>query len=100
MAIPDLQQYQLEIFVLDKHELDINVNCFFKLYICCYFLISCFICNNGETRRNKNFSSQKSDGIFIFDQIKVSMVVRCKSGIAIFAWRVPWNYAYSPLNNK
>ena len=23
---------------------------------------------------------------------------RCKSGIAIFAWRVTWNYAYSPFN--
>ena len=23
---------------------------------------------------------------------------RCESGIAIFAWRVPWNYAYSPFN--
>ena len=25
---------------------------------------------------------------------------RCKSGIAIFAWRLTWNYAYSPFSIK
>ena len=25
---------------------------------------------------------------------------RCESGIAIFAWRITWNYAYSPFKTK
>ena len=43
----------------------------------------------------EHLSSEKNDVIFhILDQIKVQGY-RCKSGIAIFAWRIPWNYAYS-----
>ena len=49
----------------------------------------------------KHVVTQKTDGIFhIFDQIKVSMVPPCQSGIAIFAWKVTWNYAYSPFKKR
>ena len=34
--------------------------------------------------------------IHTHDQTK--LLNRCKSGITIFAWRLTWNYAYSPFN--
>ena len=51
--------------------------------------------SNDEVIRIKHFSSQKNDGIFhIFIRL---MEPRWKSRIAIFSWRVAWNYAYSPF---
>ena len=57
----------------------------------CFCFLKLFIFN-GETYRNKHFSSQKNDGIF-----HIFKVSRVPSGIAIFAFRVNWNYAYSPF---
>jgi len=45
-----------------------------------------FIKNNGETYRNNTFRVLRFQGHHF------------KSGIAIFALRVTWNYAYSPFN--
>ena len=59
----------------------------------CFCFLKLFIFN-GETYRNKHFSSQKNDGIF-----HIFKVSRVPSGIAIFAFRVNWNYAYSPFKN-
>ena len=39
--------------------------------------------------------------LYSFDQIKVFKgIYRCKSGIAIFAWRISWYYAYSPFKYR
>ena len=57
----------------------------------CFCFLKLFIFN-GETYRNKHFSSQKNDGVF-----HIFKVSRVPSGIAIFAFRVNWNYAYSPF---
>ena len=57
----------------------------------CFCFLKLFIFN-GETYRIKHFSSQKNDSIF-----HIFKVSRVPSGIAIFAFRVNWNYAYSPF---
>ena len=53
------------------------------------FPISCLLETN-EKLSNFNTESEKKNIFHIIDQIKVS-------GIAIFAWKAPCNYAYSPL---
>ena len=40
----------------------------------------------------------KKNNVFLKYQIKVLIKgTSCKSNIAIFAWRIPWNYANSPF---
>ena len=48
-----------------------------------------------EIIRNKHFKSRKTTSIFyIIDQKK--RCKSCKSGL--FAWRISWNYAFTPFN--
>ena len=60
------------------------------------------------THRSKISSDQKRFFIalslyplsfFANTPFKVSIWYRFKLGIVIFAWKVTWNYAYSPFNN-
>ena len=108
MAMPDLQRYPGQLCLI-KYELDINVfvslNCLYLFAVSlrkwfAYFLLKR---SNWETRRINIFSSHVNDDIFhILIRLK-SQRYPCKSGIAIFAQRVTWNYAYSPfkgLKNK
>ena len=36
---------------------------------------------------------------FLFTNSQRFKEYRCKSGVALFAWRINWNYAYSPLES-
>ena len=56
-------------------------------------------CASALLQRNKNKQFEETK-----TWISISYLIRksfqgyhCKSGIAIFAWRVTWNYAYSPF---
>ena len=51
--------------------------------------------SKGDTYRIKHFSSQEIDISCTFLMRLRLQGYRCKSGIAIFAWRVTRNYAYS-----
>ncbi len=87
---------------LIKYELQIRVSVFqtvsFHLWVLCkkwlaHFL---FIRNNKKNVTIKHVS-KKNDRIFhIFIRFQEYC---CKSGLAIFPWRVIWKYAYSPFNN-
>ena len=49
---------------------------------------------------NENEHSKETKTLIFYSYLfrQSFQVWRCKLGIAIFAWRVTWNYAYSPLN--
>ena len=73
----------------------VSLNCFFSIAVSLWKWLAHFLLirSNGETRRNKHFSRLKNFWIFIRLRFQG---YRCKSGIVIFAFRVTWNYAYSP----
>jgi len=90
MSMPYSQWYPLKRCLI-KYELDsyvfVYLNCSLfagslQKWLAHFLLIR----NDGN---DQHISSQKNDGIFnIFDKIKVSRVLSCKSGIAIFTLRV------------
>ncbi len=65
--------------------------CDFSAKATCAFL---FIRSNVETSGNKRFSSHKNHGI---SSTLGLLGYHCKSGVAIFAWRVTWKYANIPF---
>ena len=86
-------QWQPSKLCLIKYELDMHIlfvqTVYFNLGFLCvpwvpeylaHFLI---LSTNGEIHRTKLLSFQG---------------YRCKWGIALFAWKVTWNYAYSSFN--
>ena len=86
-------QWQPSKLCLIKYELDMHIlfvqTVYFNWGFLCvpwvpeylaHFLI---LSTNGEIRRTKLLSFQG---------------YRCKWGIALLAWKVTWNYAYSPFN--
>jgi len=86
MGMPGLQRYNWNLCLI-KYELDINVfvpiNCSFSFSVSlrkwlAHFL---FIRNNGESQKNINFSSQKT-------KVSSTCSRHCKSGLAIFLWRI------------
>ena len=90
MAKPDIQRNPEKLRLI-KCELEI---CFFKLFIFIYgfsaTLTTRFLLkrSNGKITRNKHFSSQENDDIFRIIFPNEGVRYRCKSDIAIFAWRV------------
>ena len=76
----------------------ISLDClFFHLQAHCKseFLIK----NNGESIKIKLFWV-KTYSIFTFVIRLIFQGNRCESNIAIFVWRVIWNYAYSPFKGS
>ena len=61
--------------------------CFFKLF----FAKLTSNWSNGESRK-----ASVSSAILI--RLRIQWYC-CKSGMAIFAWRITWNYAYSPFKH-
>ena len=79
--------------------------CFFNLFIviCGFLWLAHFLLirNNGEIHRNKHSLSQKNNVFFSTFLFSLKFQgYRCKSGIAILAWRVAKNYAYSPWKKR
>ena len=108
MTVPDFQQYPWKPCLI-KYKLYINF--FLSLNFSLSFAVplrKClvhflFIRTNRETYRNKHLSFQKKDGITHICFIRLRFQgYHCKLGIVIPAWRVTWNYAYSPfkIRNK
>ena len=74
---------------------------FWKLFISnCVFLtkVTCAISiyRRKIYRIDQNLTILNLNCFHIINQIPVISWYRCESDIAIFAWRVTWNYVYSP----
>ena len=68
--------------------------CFFSAKVTCEFLA------NKKQRRNYNKFKHFSRKTTVFSTFLIRLSFQgylCKSGIAIFALRFTWNYAYSPF---
>ena len=78
----------------------VYLNCLFLFVVLLqkWFAHFLLIRNNGEIIIIKHFSSQESTVSSTFF-IRRFQGYRCKSGITIWAWRVTWNYAYSPFKS-
>ena len=61
-----------------------------------------FVAFKKQWRSCQNFfSRQKESTVYFTILINLRFQgYRCKSGIAIFKWRVTWNYAYSSLKSQ
>ena len=71
--------------------------CSFSAKVTCVFLVYKKQWRNSQKKILFELK-KKNDGIFhVFDQVLKFQEYRCKSKVAIFAWRVTWNYAYSPF---
>ena len=95
MALSDLQRYP-EKLCLIKYEAWFQCFCFSKLFIFIFGFSAKVTCAFLAYRKERVLT-QKNDDIF---QILIRLRFqgyRVKSGIGIFAWRVTWNYAYSPF---
>ena len=96
MAIPKKQRYSLNLCLIW-----ITYQCFrfFNLFIfiCDFYAKATFVLflrSNVETNGNKRFSSHENHGI---SSTLGLLGYHCKSGVAIFAWRVTWKYANIPF---
>ena len=92
-TVPLLIKYKLDIiFSPRKIGLVAIRSCFCRLD---FYKVWLHFWRQNLYAEKKHFPSQKNDGFF---QISLSLQgYRYKSGIAIFAWRVTWNCAYSPF---
>ena len=75
----------------------INFNCGVFTKVTCTFLLQ----ENMDDQNRIILYLENNDYLLHFDLVKVWFQrYRCESGIAIFVWRVNWNYAYSPFNQE
>ena len=89
---PLMQRWQCPIYNGTLIKCGKYVLFFFWLEKCSILIISPWI-NTNE------FCSYKKKNIIshIWWNKYFNVILRCKSGIADFAWKVTWNYAYSPF---
>jgi len=95
-AMPDVQRYPWKLY-LNKYELDLHdllLSGFFAKVTFAHFL---FITSNGETEVNTFRKTTWSSTFLIRIRFED---YRWKWGIAIFAWRVTRNYAFSPFKQN
>ena len=89
--------YLWKLFLI-KYDLDIHVFLSLNVYFYLRFLCESDLRNAHFLFIRSNEETPNDDGIFdIFIRLRFQGY-RCESGIAIFAWRVIWDYAYSPFN--
>ena len=91
MAMPNLQRCQVKIFVWSVWIMIF----FYKLFICRFCwkdrktMVKLWKLKNRKTTISSTFLIRLRFQWY-----------RCESGIAIFAWRVAWNYANSPFKSS
>ena len=104
MVMLDLQHYPQKLCLIN-YKFDINVFVFFKLIIF-YWSFSAeaaFLVYKKQWRNSQKintFQVRKTTVSSTFFTRLRFQGYRNKSGVAIFAWRVTLNYAYSPFNNN
>ena len=78
-----LIKYELEMHILFVQTVYFNLGFLCVPWVPEYLAHFLILSTNGEIHRTKLLSFQG---------------YRCKWGIALLAWKVTWNYAYSPFN--
>ena len=97
MAMPDSQRYSLNLNLTE----DVEDNVVFliqKVFISASFSIASYkqeMRKSLSQRNKKKPFKEQNHGVLVQTGSKKVLGYRCESGIAIFTWRVTFNYAYT-----